>query len=94
MSNLFFYICPIKLKHMKKVIVSFPSQNNTTVEVECDLIEKKADLLAYKQKFPRNHTMLASTFIDILKGNQSIIIQPNGSWCTEGGNVKILRESK
>jgi hypothetical protein len=66
---------------MKKVIVSFPSQNNTTVEVQCDLIEKKADLLAYKQKFPNYHTMLASTFIDILKGNQSIIIQPNGGWC-------------
>jgi hypothetical protein len=77
---------------MKKVLVSFPSQNNTTVEVVCNLIEKNSDLSVYKKNHPNMYTMLASTFRDILQGKESIIIQSNGSWCVEGGNVKILRE--
>ena len=76
---------------MRKAIASFPAEAGTTVERQVHVITSMEQFSAYAKKHPLYAPMVKKNFEEVLSEGEKIIVQPTGGWCTEGGDVNIIK---
>lgn len=76
---------------MRKAIASFPSKNGTFQEVEVNVLTDMSQFPQYEKAYPTYAKMVKKNFKNILDGGEIIIVQSTGGYCTEAGDIKIVK---
>lgn len=76
---------------MRKAIASFPAENGTTVKRNVHVLTDMAQFPEYEKQHPMYAPLVKKNFEELTGQGITIIVQSSGGWCTEGGNVLIVK---
>jgi hypothetical protein len=76
---------------MRKAIASFPSTGGTFVEREVHVLTDMKQFPEYEKLYPTYAKMVKKNFKNILDEGEIIIVQSTGGYCTESGDIKVVK---